>query len=1758
MIKNIIRNTLILVLFFVPGLLIAQSDNRYDSDMNLPFNAKNGDVNPQTGGVSLSYTDLSLPGRAGMDFTYSRFWTLNQSNVFNMYQDQTDGSNELNGDTLDKFNGLGIGWSSNIPYIFNDSSSGEFIQYLFLNGQSYQVDRNGIELGDRINESNIIGYDLLDKRIYKSSLISYEELSNFQDLRSRYSLSNSEYDRSVYVLVMADNSKFFFDENGQLMMQQDKTGLNKIWYFYKNNYVTGGKKNLALVLDSIGREIKFNYNINGYLEEITWDDEINVKSISGTRILETKKRSIQYNYDSLENTPELSALKGYVLNYRQPYKLTSVTNKGGYVTTYAYSQGKAEFSFDYDIINYNNIYLLLNEITTFYTEEEGENNYRNKRIIDYKVPADGMFQKPFYNGYMEFFKVSNSFYLDRHGNKLYDTHYTYYKEGQAGNYLQYSTDVQVGNLKATYIYSLNSDSSKFQTLSSVSKTTLDGYSQITDYIYDNDRKKTHESVWIQGNNVYNESFIYDKKGNIELYTDRNGVETKTTYWDEFSIPKLTTRKFTDEYGTHEYKTENIIYETGSIKGLLKEKKTYLENGSVITDSSYKYDIYGNVIENTNDLGHTNYIVYDSTYNAFPVKEYQNVTISNWGLEGVDTNWLGSHNGLETSTLSIYRVFNSDGSVWLEFDNEGYGVEHFYDDLGTEVETINPDSDDDTQLLTSFSNNLSFNYIRENSTGFQTFLSSRLNNPGARVEVDYVNDLVKSEIDFDLEKGGVKKTGVQKDGLGNIEEEYLYNGNDSIYSVKKMTYDNLGNMIALTDPDASANFSYLNVGDNSVEYHDKTWVVKYDDLNRQIKVLYPQTSSGRTDIKNIIYNDEENSVTTIDPLGRSFYTRKDWSGNTVEVKNFGNSETNGTEVQIYLYEYDQLNRKVKFTDPEGLVTKYKYDERNLLIEQIYFDLPNNITDFGSDNFFYNTLGQVLYKTDRKGQVIHFDYDELSRNTFVKHYNSLTDYENTPESPVRTVKTDYDKRGNAVRIESESLIEHYKYDYANRVEILNRHITDNTVRAGIESVTGIPELNQVLSFSYKYNDGGMVTNMTYPDSSEHAFVYDNSLGFLTGINQGSSSSLSSFINSMEYNKSGVVTRMNYANNTFQTWNFDNRKRISQIEVYNSGSELLEKLNYKLNGVGDVTSINDTYTYDYDGFGRIVGAKTLLPGKKDPLKLVQDHFGSFQNATMPNLFGTTYNVEADIFPVGSPDGVVNGEDHIQATLTDFDTLYDDEKFTYDKNGNRLTLNQNGDVYRYVYGKRNRLDSVYVTKKGEATESLFISYLYDANGNTIERVIKASDGDKVTTFTYDTLNRLIKSEENGIAVTYKYDNAGNRFVKTTPEKTTVYLRHGQISVAMDIDINTNQTTELGTINRYVLSGDLVAGRVKTVKKADLSQLISNSYYHLDHLNSTKLITNDLGEVEVNYTYRAFGEHLKRLDKDGNDTTDKARYSYGGKELDDNSNLYYFNARYYDATIGRFINVDPIQDGTNWYVYCNNNPLNMVDPTGLSEFSLYNFNRAYNMFGEFVKNPIQTAEAISAERLNSINNPSLNNTSQLLRDYNAYKQDYKMIDYNSASNVSPHDDSSTRLMNLKSNWTVNFSEGVNSIEVGATLAETKQKLGDGSLSTDFGSLTAAFGVKNFAPFGGYDATGVAFSYSNPNLSLALKAFSVGNGFDLSNPFSLSKSVSTGSAVSLSWGSIKSFVSGFFNKKKSGKQQGKESKGENSSNESQVGKKNIM
>ena len=60
----------------------------------------------------------------------------------------------------------------------------------------------------------------------------------------------------------------------------------------------------------------------------------------------------------------------------------------------------------------------------------------------------------------------------------------------------------------------------------------------------------------------------------------------------------------------------------------------------------------------------------------------------------------------------------------------------------------------------------------------------------------------------------------------------------------------------------------------------------------------------------------------------------------------------------------------------------------------------------------------------------------------------------------------------------------------------------------------------------------------------------------------------------------------------------------------------------------------------------------------------------------------------------------------------------------------------------------------------------------------------------------------------------------------------------------------------------------------------------------------------------------------------DSEDYFFTGKEKDV-TGLYYFGARYYDPEIGRFITEDPGQDGEDWFGYCRNNPMNLIDPDG-------------------------------------------------------------------------------------------------------------------------------------------------------------------------------------------------------------------------------------
>jgi RHS repeat-associated protein len=107
--------------------------------------------------------------------------------------------------------------------------------------------------------------------------------------------------------------------------------------------------------------------------------------------------------------------------------------------------------------------------------------------------------------------------------------------------------------------------------------------------------------------------------------------------------------------------------------------------------------------------------------------------------------------------------------------------------------------------------------------------------------------------------------------------------------------------------------------------------------------------------------------------------------------------------------------------------------------------------------------------------------------------------------------------------------------------------------------------------------------------------------------------------------------------------------------------------------------------------------------------------------------------------------------------------------------------------------------------------------------------------------------------------------------------------------------------------------------------------YYHGDHLGSSNVMTDRNGELVQHYEYTAFGKE-RFVD---NSQAFSVSHRYTGQIFDDATGLYYYNARYYDPELARFIQADTVvaspsdPQTLNRYTYVRNNPLIYVDPSG-------------------------------------------------------------------------------------------------------------------------------------------------------------------------------------------------------------------------------------
>jgi len=203
---------------------------------------------------------------------------------------------------------------------------------------------------------------------------------------------------------------------------------------------------------------------------------------------------------------------------------------------------------------------------------------------------------------------------------------------------------------------------------------------------------------------------------------------------------------------------------------------------------------------------------------------------------------------------------------------------------------------------------------------------------------------------------------------------------------------------------------------------------------------------------------------------------------------------------------------------------------------------------------------------------------------------------------------------------------------------------------------------------------------------------------------------------------------------------------------------------------------------------------------------------------------------------------------------------------------------------------------------------FSYDDNGNL------TSDGE--LNYIYDGENRLkeVKQGTNTIAA-YAYDYMGRRTSKTVSGQTAFFHYDGWNVVA--------ETDQAGTT-------------IASYTYDDRNQLVSMTrgsqtyYYQYNAHGDVVSLTNSASQVVNTYEYDPWGEVLS-----ANETVDNP-YRYAGYRYDTETELYYLQHRYYDAGICRFLTRDPypanlkLPQTLNFYAYCINNPINLIDPSGL------------------------------------------------------------------------------------------------------------------------------------------------------------------------------------------------------------------------------------
>jgi len=249
--------------------------------------------------------------------------------------------------------------------------------------------------------------------------------------------------------------------------------------------------------------------------------------------------------------------------------------------------------------------------------------------------------------------------------------------------------------------------------------------------------------------------------------------------------------------------------------------------------------------------------------------------------------------------------------------------------------------------------------------------------------------------------------------------------------------------------------------------------------------------------------------------------------------------------------------------------------------------------------------------------------------------------------------------------------------------------------------------------------------------------------------------------------------------------------------------------------------------------------------------------------------------------------------------------ETFTYDGDGNIITITGRKDWLFNPVGGTNRLDDIL-----DFNNNPVYTFQYDAKGNVTSKIDNQWYSNSLW-FTYDHRNLpiLIQNPDQESFI-YRYDENGMRVFKQGQGTYEYYLRdHTGREVAI-YDYDTNRIKQINLFGRGLTGTVKVDWSWQWVPAWchpdggywELTRSDSKYYYIKDHLGNIRVTLVQNGTVVSARDYYPYGETLRAYTTGGIDD----RYQFTEKERDAETNLDYFGARYYSSMIGRWLTPDP------------------------------------------------------------------------------------------------------------------------------------------------------------------------------------------------------------------------------------------------------------